>query len=597
MASIDEIFNGAKSSGSKRKNEAIRDPNEIYKSARGGNTTPRHFKADGDGDDVNMEAGPAAAPPGNDEDEDFGPSLPEDDDDGGDDDEGRFFGGGISKTEQEALDFLQEDDGLEEVIDEPWLRRKLIALEKNINKNAELRAKFADEPQKFIASEADLDASIKDLLILSEYPALYKVLEKMGSVASLVGLLAHENTDIAIDVLQLLAELTDNDVDAEQDQWHSLVMPAMEADFLDLLESNLVRFNDDNDDDEMGVSSGLTIVENLMARRDDSVCNRIGSHKPLIKYLLSRASRAEPTQISENKQYSAEVLAIIVQSCTQTCDILVSLDAVDALLQLVAPYRRKDPAKGSSEEEYMGNLFEILVALAESIQGKAKFLEAEGVELCLLLITDAKLAKAPALRLLGCVAGIHSDLKAAEVATQVCIRIVEAAGLKPLFSTFYKTKDRRKINNLLAIFAVMLQLLPLDEAPRIRLLAKWVEKDYQKLHKVISMRAKIARALENVDKEHGVVDGKAEFPADDDDAQKIQYLSDQIEAGMGSLEHIDLILAWLVTEDAGVASKVKQEVGYDRIIATFNGMMKSPFEESQNEDKTDMLTTLISFLQ
>ena len=45
----------------------------------------------------------------------------------------------------------------------------------------------------------------------------------IGCVASLVSLLAHENTDIAIDAIQTLSELTDEDVQAEQEQWDSLV--------------------------------------------------------------------------------------------------------------------------------------------------------------------------------------------------------------------------------------------------------------------------------------------------------------------------------------------------------------------------------------
>ena len=74
-----------------------------------------------------------------------------------------------------------------------------------------------------MASEADLDADIKSLSILSEHPDLYSEFAKLGCVGSLVSLLAHENTDIAIDAIQILAELTDEDVEAEQEQWDSLV--------------------------------------------------------------------------------------------------------------------------------------------------------------------------------------------------------------------------------------------------------------------------------------------------------------------------------------------------------------------------------------
>lgn len=74
-----------------------------------------------------------------------------------------------------------------------------------------------------MASEADLDTEIKGLSVLSEHPGLYPEFSKMGCVGSLVSLLAHENADIAIDAIQTISELTDEDVEAEQEQWDSLV--------------------------------------------------------------------------------------------------------------------------------------------------------------------------------------------------------------------------------------------------------------------------------------------------------------------------------------------------------------------------------------
>ena len=74
-----------------------------------------------------------------------------------------------------------------------------------------------------MGSEADLDADIKALSILSEHSDLYEEFVKLGCVSSLVSLLAHENTDIAIDAIEIIGELTDEDVEAEQKQWDVLV--------------------------------------------------------------------------------------------------------------------------------------------------------------------------------------------------------------------------------------------------------------------------------------------------------------------------------------------------------------------------------------
>lgn len=74
-----------------------------------------------------------------------------------------------------------------------------------------------------MSSEADLDADVKALSILAEHPELYEEFAKLGCMASLVSLLSHENTDIAIDAIEIIKELTDEDVEAEQAQWDALV--------------------------------------------------------------------------------------------------------------------------------------------------------------------------------------------------------------------------------------------------------------------------------------------------------------------------------------------------------------------------------------
>ncbi len=76
---------------------------------------------------------------------------------------------------------------------------------------------------RFMSSEADLDADIKALSILSEHPELYEEFAKLGCVNSLVSLLSHENTDVAIDAVEIISELTDEDVEAKQGQWDALV--------------------------------------------------------------------------------------------------------------------------------------------------------------------------------------------------------------------------------------------------------------------------------------------------------------------------------------------------------------------------------------
>ena len=100
----------------------------------------------------------------------------------------------------------------------PAIRRLLLKLERAIDKNQEQRSKYPDDPTKFINSEADLDAAIKSLMPLSQVPALaYPELVKSETISMLIGLLSHENIDIVIDVVELIHELTDEDVGGEDE--------------------------------------------------------------------------------------------------------------------------------------------------------------------------------------------------------------------------------------------------------------------------------------------------------------------------------------------------------------------------------------------
>lgn len=584
MASVDDIFKSSGISG-KRKLDPIRDPNEIYKSAKiNANGSNRHAQVkDAPDEDEDMEAGPAPPPA---DDEDFGPDLPPDDD------EGRFFGGGITKQESEILDYVEEADAGQapEKIDVAWLRKTLTNLERHINKNAELRAKFEDQPQKFIGSEADLDADIKGLSLLSEHPELYPEFVKLECVASVVGLLAHENTDIAIDAIEIMGELTDEDVAAEDEQWNVLVDAMMEADLLSLLVSNFSRLNEDDESDRNGIYHALGLIENLCSRQ--SVAERVGEDEKLLQWLLQRIQRKEDT-VSQNKQYAAEILAILAQMSVANRTKLIDLDAVDLLLQLIAPYRRRDPDKGGDEEEYMENIFASLTCLADEAAGKTKFIDAEGVELCLIMLKEGKKSKPPALRLLNHAAGGIAGV-------DVCKKIVEAGGLKGLFTLFMKTQDHRLAEHLVEIFASMLRLLPANSAERIRTLAKFVEKDYEKISKLIKFRrdyvARISLAEQQNDAE------KATTSEDDREAAELEWLSRRIDAGLFTLQTIDTVLAWLVAEDTGAARKIRQILAErDEKVSVIGCTLKEQLDAldttEENQDLRDMLSTLVEFVQ
>ena len=169
-------------------------------------------------------------------------------------------------------------------------------------------------------------------------------------------------------------------------------------------------------------------MENLASQA--RISDKIGQETTVFTWLLERLKVRE-SPVGQNKQYAAEILAILLQSSPSNRKRLTELDGVDLLLQLLSAYRKRDPAKGTDEEEYVENLFDSLTCIVDEAEGKQKFVEAEGVELCLIMLREGLMSKPRALRLLD-----HS--LAGPYGGAVCEALIEAAGLKTVFGMFMK---------------------------------------------------------------------------------------------------------------------------------------------------------------
>ncbi|PWY78118.1 DUF1716 domain protein [Aspergillus sclerotioniger CBS 115572] len=586
MTSIDELFKKLSSAASaKRKFDSARDPNELYKAA----------KLDAEDDVKSKGKTPMVQDEGEEDDGYAGPELPPDFDaeDIPDDEEGRFFGGGMERQTAQAMQYIdqnEEADAAPEKFDVAWLRRFALNFEKKISKNAELRGKFENDPQKFMTSEADLDTEIKSLSILSEHSELYSEFAKLGCVGSLMSLLSHENADIAIDAIQIIGELTDEDVEADQDQWDSLVNAMLDADLIELLAQNLTRLDEASEVDRAGVYYALNVLENLASQ--SSVAERIGHDPNVLLWLISRIQKKE-RPVSQNQQYSAEILAILLQSTPKNREKFVSQDGIEVLLQLLSAYRKRDPEKDSDEEEYVENLFGCLNCLVNEDFGKQKFLEAEGVELAQIMLKEGKFSKQRALRLLDYVLGGIAGAPA-------CERFVEAACLSTVFGMFKKKQDNQTTEHLLGIFASLLRLLPGGSAPRIRTLAKFMEKDYEKIEKLIKLRRECASRLSPI--EQTIEKERKSFTEEEQEIMESEWLSRRLDAGLFSLQLVDVILAWLVAEDDGAKQKIVALLSdRDEDLSLVRNTLQEQVEglsedEPSEKDSKEMLNTLLQFL-
>jgi beta-catenin-like protein 1 len=440
-----------------------------------------------------------------------------------------------------------------------------------------------------MASEADLDAEIKALSILADHAELYPEFAKLGCVGTLVSLLAHENTDIAIDAIEVLGELTDEDVEAEELHWKSLVDAMLEADIVDLLTQNLVRLDEKNESDRAGVYHVLSVFENLLSQAD--LAEKIGQKSNMLEWLLKRVQERE-IRVGQNKQYSAELLAILLQSSRSNRDKFAEMGGVDATLQLLSAYRKRDPEKDTDEEEYVENLFDCLTCMVDEEGGKEKFLEAEGVELCQIMLREGKMSKARALRVLDHALGGSTGVAA-------CERLVETAGLKTIFGMFMKKQDKETTEHLLGIFSSLLRLLPGQSASRIRTLAKFVEKDYEKISRLLQLRREHVERVSRVEQE--IEQEEKQMSEEDKEDRTAESLSRRLDAGLFSLQTLDVILAWVVAEDDGARSKAKELMGKQgKGLEDLNKSLQEQLEGMEADEANsesvvrDMLQALIA---
>ena len=265
----------------------------------------------------------------------------------------------------------------------------------------------------------------------------------------------------------------------------------------------------------------------------------------MLPWLLSRIQQKE-TPVSQNKQYAAEIQAILLQSSGKNREKFLGLEGVDVILQILSQYRKRDPEKDSDEEEYVENLFDCLICLVDEDAGKSKFLEAEGVELAQIMLKEGKFSKQRALRVLDHALGGLGGAPA-------CGRLVEVAGLRTVFGMFMKKvcpvlsnrpnksiktelqqQENQTIEHLLGIFASLLRLLPGGSAERIRTLAKFMEKDYGKIEKLVNLRRDYASRVSPV--EQVIEKERKNYSKDEQEVMATEWLSRRFDAGLFSIQ-------------------------------------------------------------
>eukprot|EP00316_Scyphosphaera_apsteinii_P000792 CAMPEP_0119320110 /NCGR_PEP_ID=MMETSP1333-20130426/51482_1 /TAXON_ID=418940 /ORGANISM="Scyphosphaera apsteinii, Strain RCC1455" /LENGTH=558 /DNA_ID=CAMNT_0007326739 /DNA_START=35 /DNA_END=1711 /DNA_ORIENTATION=- len=426
-------------------------------------------------------------------------------------------------------------------VDVNSMKRMVLSVEKRINENMQMRMKYPDRPEKFMDSELELYQELKRLHVLATAPELFPTFVKTRCIPSLLGLLAHENSDISIDVVDLLHELTDV---GEADTADSLALLdcLYENDVHTLLMQHMTRLNEGEEDDAAAMHATLSTIESLIELKPD-VAVTVAQKGGLMKWLLNRL---KPRAFHANKLFASELLAVLLQQNSDNQLFLGTVDGILSLLTAASQYKRREP-QDMEEAELVENVFASMASALAEPANQHLFLKAEGIELMVLTIKERRYAS-------------HGALKVLNAALQGnganCERFVDIRGFKTLFPmigsqppplppfakgsgekrTAQTQHDEHFTSVLCTLFAA------LSGERRQRLLGKFAEDNMAKLDKLLELHIAYSKRVTLAE------EGVAEVHVDDDDDnyEEAVYLA-RMEAGSHTLQLVDVVLSHIAT--------------------------------------------------
>lgn len=421
-----------------------------------------------------------------------------------------------------------------EALDAPSLKRRVFSLEKRIKKNLEDRIKHAADPEKFMESELELDAEIRDLQLLAAQPELFETFVGTGIVPKLVGLLTHENSDIVVDTIDLLNELTgsDNFVDPEENP-ESLLDALLDAELLDILVQSMERLNESVEEESTALHNILGILENLLEVRPD-IAETACSKTHVLAFLLKRLLKPE---FDANKLYCSEILSIFLLSGSPVRMLMGQQDGIELLLRSIFYFRRRKP-EGNEEKEMLENLFDCLCYSLMEKKNQELFRTLEGFELMILLVKK-KYTRVGAVKVLD-----YGLLGSAEN----CEYFVDAQGLGALFAVFMKpgkpSKSSTRENEEHAISCIASLLQAVDIPRHARIIGKFMENQFEKCDRLAELHVTYARMAR--DEEESLAEyRRARLDMGDEVDDEDLYMK-RLDAGLFTLQLVDYILAVVI---------------------------------------------------
>ncbi len=162
-------------------------------------------------------------------------------------------------------------------------------------------------------SEIELHQDLLSLYPVAASPELFPVLVELRTIASVLGMIAHENTDISLAAVGFIQEITDPELFDEEETAIVVIDEFIKEQGLELIVQNLSRLDEKVEEDAQGVYNTLNIIENLVEIRP-SLAVTVTEKTHIMKFLLIKLNSKS---FDAKKLYSAELLSILLQADSQ----------------------------------------------------------------------------------------------------------------------------------------------------------------------------------------------------------------------------------------------------------------------------------------
>nr|PVC51862.1 hypothetical protein MACL_00001231 [Theileria orientalis] len=450
------------------------------------------------------------------------------------------------------------------------IKKYVNLLLKRYQTNQNDRITNPDDPEKWIKSEVDLDEHIRLFADLSTIPSLYPQFLNLGGFKVLSDILSHQNIDIVIPCITVLSELLDPEIifnlnntedflkELEFLSIHKLCINGL----LKIEEGVLAENNDTIDNGEMdynGVKSSFELIENLV-EITPSVINDMATNVDLLGFLIKRMKTSKTMEYDSNRIHASEILCIILQGSEEAVVKVGNkdpLDGIDAMLRIIAIYRKRDP-ESIEEEELVENVFQCLCRLMFNKDNQLRFGKIQGLQLAIRLIRERRKTYKQALKLLD-----YALLDCPEN----CKQFVVLFGLKCIFSVLMRKgvstkvgseEEKQEDENVVSVLNSLCSHCNGEELCRFRekisrlarVVNKFVENKHEKLERIVELHKKYTQRSKALLKkiEQNKQHSKEIFDMLSLNEGEQSYL-DKYEAGLSICQMIDCVMVRLYNVD------------------------------------------------